>query len=464
MAKKLGVIVPYRHRYYHLLAFKKEISDYLDSKNIPFELIVVEQDDGRNFNRGMLLNIGFVKAKYLKCDYVVFHDVDMIPIDVDYSYSEYPVHLANNFEPNDIRIVFDEYFGGVTIFPVEIFERINGFSNEYWGWGFEDDDLLYRCKSNNVDLDIKEIKQPGGNSAALKFNGHNSIVKTENLTFKRNNDQITIFISFCPNELKLNHEKYDDNFVVFSADNLKIKYNCYKRYLVEIEDNEGEYSHVNSTIKPPYKTNICVTIDKDTKKISMYQDGEFVGEDTIKNDFNIDLTVFYLGCDDEKNYFDGLITSLAMYDTILSDKEILEISNNQFFGLTQSFGEYNSENNLKIYYDAKFIKNYNLINISNPKYFGEILNCEIVPYRFEENKILQIPHRRDGLFKLLKHEENGFTDGSWREMTTRYNQLRYHNEVSRGYKDTKKDGLNSLQYKVHNTIRDNRFTQMTVGL
>ena len=70
----------------------------------------------------------------------------MIPIDVDYSYSPHPVHLASNFKSpiGFQRIVFDEYFGGVTIFPIDDFEKINGYSNEYWGWGAEDDDVYRR--------------------------------------------------------------------------------------------------------------------------------------------------------------------------------------------------------------------------------------------------------------------------------------------------------------------------------
>ncbi len=145
MDKKLGVIVPYRDRFEHLQTFKKKIIPYLNEKGIDFELIVVEQDDGKAFNRGKLLNVGFLYAKKNKCDYVAFHDVDMIPVDVDYSYSDVPVQMATDFIGETKRIVFDEYFGGVTIFPVTMFEHINGYSNDYWGWGYEDTDVLHRC-------------------------------------------------------------------------------------------------------------------------------------------------------------------------------------------------------------------------------------------------------------------------------------------------------------------------------
>jgi xylosylprotein 4-beta-galactosyltransferase len=94
---KLGIIVPYRDRVNQLLIFKRAISDYLSDKNINYELIIVEQDGAKIFNRGKLLNIGFLYAKKLKCDYVVFHDIDMMPINVDYSYSPYPVQLSTKF-------------------------------------------------------------------------------------------------------------------------------------------------------------------------------------------------------------------------------------------------------------------------------------------------------------------------------------------------------------------------------
>jgi hypothetical protein len=96
MKNKLGIIVPYRNRYEHLENFKNVITTYLDYTKTDYELIIVEQDDAKQFNRGMLLNIGFQYAKQKKCNYVVFHDIDMLPVGVDYSYSEIPLHLSKS--------------------------------------------------------------------------------------------------------------------------------------------------------------------------------------------------------------------------------------------------------------------------------------------------------------------------------------------------------------------------------
>ena len=59
---KLGIIVPFRNRYEHLNIFVTSIKNYFQNKNIQYQLIIVEQDDAKLFNRGMLLNIGFKEA------------------------------------------------------------------------------------------------------------------------------------------------------------------------------------------------------------------------------------------------------------------------------------------------------------------------------------------------------------------------------------------------------------------
>ena len=38
----------------------------------------------------------------------------------------------------------DLFFGGAVLVPNSIFRAVNGYSNDYWGWGFEDEDIKAR--------------------------------------------------------------------------------------------------------------------------------------------------------------------------------------------------------------------------------------------------------------------------------------------------------------------------------
>lgn len=138
--EKLAIIVPYRNRESHLKIFLPSMQNFLD---IPYRIYVIEQLDFRPFNRGKLLNIGYKMSQH-ECDYLCFHDVDMIPISSDYSYTPDIVHLATEAEQFEWKLPYDTYFGGVTMYPYDKFLDINGYSNNYWGWGAEDDDLWAR--------------------------------------------------------------------------------------------------------------------------------------------------------------------------------------------------------------------------------------------------------------------------------------------------------------------------------
>jgi predicted glycosyltransferase involved in capsule biosynthesis len=76
----------------------------------------------------------------------------MIPIEGKSSYAvvETPTHYAAIVEQFGWSLAYPEFVGGIVAFDQESFEKINGYCNEYWGWGAEDDDLYRRCKINDV--------------------------------------------------------------------------------------------------------------------------------------------------------------------------------------------------------------------------------------------------------------------------------------------------------------------------
>ena len=265
-SKKLGVVIPYRNRRSHLKEFSRRFVKYMEKFDINYELIVINQDDAKLFNRGTLLNIGFKYAEELNCDYVVFHDIDMIPIHVDYSYSDVPLHLSTHFlnnEEYDKKLVFEEYFGGVTMFPMEYFRKIDGYSNKYWGWGYEDTDLLYRCEKKGIPLNDLDIQNVGTSpSKVLKLNGINAYVKARN-EFKLNQN-MTFFVSFYPNDFTYDHTKNFDDFTIFSIPgyDFSITYNSFRRYNFCTFDKDNNAVYVNSNIITNYKTNISVALQK----------------------------------------------------------------------------------------------------------------------------------------------------------------------------------------------------------
>jgi hypothetical protein len=230
-------------------------------------------------------------------------------------------------------------------------------------------------------------------------------------------------------------------------------------------DNDETIDYISTNITTNHKTNFCITIDTILNKITVFQDGNYIDSKIYKKDFILkQQNNFYLGSNHNKDFFKGTIDTFAIYDTILEKNDIKELSKNDFFGLTQSFGKYNKEDNLVLYYDAKFIKHYKLIDIVNYQNDAMIYNCEIVGLPIDEIKTIEIPYRRNSTFKLLLHEENGFVGGGWKNITTRYNQLKYQNEVSKGYIDHKKDGLNNCEYKIHDKNRIYNLTHIVVGI
>ena len=116
------------------------------------------------------------------------------------------------------------------------------------------------------------------------------------------------------------------------------------------------------------------------------------------------------------------------------------------------------------YYDANHIKKYKLTDLSGNGNDAEIINCEIVDLDYDDYTEVKIPHRRKSVFKSLKHEENGFLGNKWKDEATRWNQLRFVNEVSLNKELLQNDGLNELEFIQHGYVRENKIYHIIVGI
>jgi hypothetical protein len=111
-------------------------------------IAVAEQsDDGKRFNRGAVLNavFGACHCRFRITD-VIFHDIDLLPSPALMVHYVKPLpepcvrHLAGAF----VRYNQQHFLGGITMISTALFCAVNGFPNDFYGWGGEDDELLAR--------------------------------------------------------------------------------------------------------------------------------------------------------------------------------------------------------------------------------------------------------------------------------------------------------------------------------
>ena len=68
-------------------------------------------------------------------------------------------HLAASVSRWDYRLTYPNYVGGIVAMTPDIFRKIGGFSNSFWGWGGEDDDLHCRLRRNNVTINRYRVSK-----------------------------------------------------------------------------------------------------------------------------------------------------------------------------------------------------------------------------------------------------------------------------------------------------------------
>ncbi|KAH9514669.1 Zinc finger protein containing five transmembrane domains [Bulinus truncatus] len=153
--QRLAIILPYRNRYPHLHITLQNLIPMLKRQQADITFFVVEQAPPSTFNKGALLNAGFIEANKLgNFDCYILHDVDLIPLNDFNMYrcDSNPRHYAVSIDKYNFQLLFSAHFGGVVGFARSHYLKVNGNSNLYLGWGGEDDDFRLRLVNKNFTI------------------------------------------------------------------------------------------------------------------------------------------------------------------------------------------------------------------------------------------------------------------------------------------------------------------------
>jgi len=156
----LCILIPFRDRFEELNEFVPTISEFLNHQSIAHAIFVINQVDTLRFNRATLINVGFEQSEETlrkfnspNCDYVALHDVDLVPMNpnLPYAYPDKgPFHIAApGLHP---KYDYPSFLGGILLITREHFNLVNGMSNNYWGWGLEDDEFHRRLLDANLSI------------------------------------------------------------------------------------------------------------------------------------------------------------------------------------------------------------------------------------------------------------------------------------------------------------------------
>ncbi|NXA43104.1 B4GT3 galactosyltransferase, partial [Eudromia elegans] len=145
---RTAIVIPHRNREGHLGHLLYYLHPFLQRQQLQYGIYVVHQAGNSTFNRAKLLNVGVKEAlKDEEWDCLFLHDVDLIPENDHNLYTcdpWNPKHVSVAMNKFGYSLPYPQYFGGVSALTPDQYMKINGFPNEYWGWGGEDDDIATR--------------------------------------------------------------------------------------------------------------------------------------------------------------------------------------------------------------------------------------------------------------------------------------------------------------------------------
>ena len=472
MSKKLAICVPHYKREEHLKKFIPHMDEFFKDKDIEYKIFVANQvypDSVSGFNRGTSKNVAFDVAQKEGYDYFCFHDIDMLPEDdsCDYSYPDKVEHLAVHVKQFDYGLKYQEYFGGSILFTKEHYEKINGYSNGYFNWGMEDDDLFYRTKKKGLANETFMNHESDEERNFLRFNGLSDYVKINPTDSIR---EVTSG-NFTMAVLVRAEDRFDiPKYLIGDIENRQfIHQYIFGRPSFQMGlgwDNSDAYSfglfnqknnHSYMWIKrhPDVWTHLMVTVDVDKNEMRFYlngreSDSRFGHGSQSPLGFESPLkkyggNPFYIGVGDpnkeESNFFAGDIAQVCIWNSVFDEDRVKE-----YYSTDYPF----DGNDIQLYYDFSKIQDEIIYDFSGNGNHGILNGCSVDKEPIGKIRHTTLPYRnRAGRFFSQDHKRNDMVGGKWvHQKDTSINERRFVEDVQGGIINIDEDGLTDLNYSV----------------
>ena len=477
--KRLAVILPYNEQ--HIENFTEHFrATVQEGDDLYYKLIFMKQKSNRPLNKGKLFNIGYLLHKD-KFDYFCLHDSDLIPIsdECDYSFEGKPISLVGmrnkiefgdqsevqNF--NDYTLPYDEYFGGATLFSKEHFQEVNGYSNEYWGVGYEDYDLLLRCvvKGLSVRTEIEaQVSKTYGT-----FNGTNSYIEipSENAKIKNaTNKSFTVSAWFCPDGEPPYGAGVDNNRCEYSIftrpgyhTGLSYIHGGILKCVVWVRPH-GSSEREPVVIQTPLRTdqwyNVGMVVDDREQIVTLYVGGKEVGKKSYEGELIEYLNKpYYIGAGDPnlsvwRNFHKGQIAEVGLWSDALKDYEMELIYQK---GIVNNKGEYSTSKLPVGVWDFKGGYDNITFDISGNNNHAKFYNVGFANKSLKSNTERYLPYRRNGAYGYISSEEQylnleNLTRTEHPEIMT--NRNTFNKKVRLNMSGIDKDGLSSTKFRIVN--------------
>jgi len=219
--KDLLIVVPYRNREEHLKDFLENTPKYFDNQNLSYDILICELDQKGDWNAGLCVNslIKFIEKIKTEYKYLYIHHVDVWPISGDWIF------------PKDNEVYFNMGDYGSCLLTMKAFLDAEGYSNSFWGWGGEDNELYQKLRTKNYILnDFSSVSskityETKHQSHERKFNGKN---------YANTIKQLMIL----PQNKRNNLSNFEEHADVKSLEN--IKNNIYRHIVVPKKESPDQ--------------------------------------------------------------------------------------------------------------------------------------------------------------------------------------------------------------------------------